>query len=169
MKTYQEWEDAEVDLTEFIKPGDEIDYEIFEHIGYCMCGPNFDDGHFLQCGEAWSEEDGVYTYMTAEEKDGKCFYLGILPDMKKGTRRKAITKPVAKSLEVGDLVEVFDPGLIMLQQFMPKGAKPNNHGKVAEIWDNGKTILVDFPIGDDDPDEHSQVAPYPVSAVKLRK
>ena len=57
----------------------------------------------------------------------------------------------------------------MLQQFAPKGAKPNNHGKVAEIWDNGKTILVDFPIGNDDPDEHSQVAPYPVSDVKLRK
>jgi len=70
-------------------------------------------------------------------------------------------------LKVGDKVEVLDRGLLMLQQFAPKGAKPNNHGVVSEIMDDGM-VLVEFPIGDDDPEKHSQVAPYPKGIVKRR-
>ena len=73
------------------------------------------------------------------------------------------------TLKIGDPVVVMDPGLIMLQKFAPKGAKPNNEGKVLEIWEEDGMILVDFPIGDDDPEEHSQSAPYPMTYVRLKK
>jgi hypothetical protein len=72
------------------------------------------------------------------------------------------------TLKIGDPVTVMDHGLLMLHQFAPKGAKPNNEGTVLEIWEEDNMILVDFPIGDDDPDEHSQSAPYPMSQVRLR-
>jgi hypothetical protein len=71
-----------------------------------------------------------------------------------------------KTLKVGDKVEVMDRGLLMLQQFAPKGAKPNNHGVVSEIWEDG-TVLVEFPIGDNP--KHTQVAPYPANIVNLLK
>jgi len=67
--------------------------------------------------------------------------------------------------EVGDKVEVLDEGLLILQQFAPKGAKPNNLGIVSEIFDDGE-ILVEFQIGNDDMEEHSQVAPYPQHLVR---
>lgn len=171
MKKYSDWEDSELDLDKFVNPGDEIDYEIFEHIGYALVGPHFDDGRFLQCGECDYERDGVDYYMTAEEVDGKYFYRGVLPDLAKTTRVRCVShkiKEVERPLQVGDPVEVYDRGLLLLQQFAPAGSKPNNHGTVSEIWDDGKTILVEFPIGDDDPEEHSQVAPYPKNQVKLR-
>lgn len=65
------------------------------------------------------------------------------------------------NLKKGDKVRVMDRGLLMLQQFAPKGAKPNNEGIVKEIDED--TVYVAFPIGDEDPDEHSQLAPYPIN------
>jgi hypothetical protein len=67
-----------------------------------------------------------------------------------------------KELKVGDKVRVMDAGLLMLQKFSPKGAKPNNEGIVSEIMEDGD-LLIEFPIGDYDPKKHSQVAPYPAS------
>jgi hypothetical protein len=67
-----------------------------------------------------------------------------------------------KQLKVGDKVRVMDQGLLMLQKFAPKGAKPNNEGVVSKILEDGY-LMIEFPIGDDDPKEHSQVAPYPAS------
>jgi len=69
--------------------------------------------------------------------------------------------------QIGDKVEVLDPGLLMLQKFAPPGAKPNNHGVVKEFMDDGD-VLIEFPIGDDDPEEHSQVAPYPKNLLRKR-
>lgn len=66
------------------------------------------------------------------------------------------------NLQVGDKVRVMDQGLIMLQKFAPKGARPNNEGVISEILDDGD-VMVEFPIGDDYPKKHSQVAPYPAS------
>jgi len=171
MKTFYDWEESGLDLTEFVKPGDEIDYEIYEHIGFALVGPNYDDGEILQCGECSFERDGIDYYMTATEKDGKYFYLGELPDKNKPVKRIKLpsVKMKPRELQVGDPVMVMDPGLIILQRFALPNSKPNNEGTISEIWDNGKTILVDFPIGDDDPKEHSQVAPYPVEMVKLKK
>lgn len=169
MKTYNDWEDSELDLTEFIQPNDEIDYEIYLHICAALVGPNYDDGKTVQCGECSFQRDGVDYFMTATEKDEKYFYLGDLPDMSMPPKRIKLPSPKPKPLQVGDPVVVMDPGLIMLQRFAPPNAKPNNEGTVLEIWDDGKTILVDFPIGDDDPKEHSQAAPYPARLVKLKR
>lgn len=170
MKTFEAWNNSGLDLTEFVKPGDEIDYEIYEHIGYALVSPNYDDGKTLQCGECSFKRDGVNYFMTAEEKDGKYFYLGELPDKNMPVKRIKLSSPKSKPLQVGDPVVVMDPGLIMLQRFAPPNAKPNNEGTVLEIYNGpyGKMILVDFPIGDDDPKEHSQAAPYPAHLVKLK-
>ena len=72
-------------------------------------------------------------------------------------------------IKVGDAVEVMDPGLLMMQQFAPPGAKPNNRGYVQELnYGDTTDVLVEFPIGDDPMDEHSQVAPYPMSMIRKR-
>lgn len=65
-------------------------------------------------------------------------------------------------LKVGDKVRVMDQGLLMLQNFAPPGAKPNNEGVVHEIMEDGH-LEIWFPIGDDDPEEHSQASIYPES------
>lgn len=67
-----------------------------------------------------------------------------------------------QELKIGDEVDVMDEGLLMLQKFAPKGAKPNNRGKISDIWADG-TIEVEFPL---DGENHSQVAPYPPHVVK---
>lgn len=64
---------------------------------------------------------------------------------------------MTSDLKVGDAVRVMDQGLLMLQRFAPKGAKPNNIGTVYEIWEDG-TIEVEFPL---EGEGHSQNAPYP--------
>lgn len=71
---------------------------------------------------------------------------------------------MSTEIKIGDKVRVMDAGLIMLQQFAPKGAKPNNEGIVSEIWDDD--YLIEFPIGNDDPKKHSQASPYPKSICK---
>jgi hypothetical protein len=65
-----------------------------------------------------------------------------------------------KDLKIGDKVKVIDKGLLMLQQFAPPGAKPNNEGFIKEFLADGD-VMIEFPIGDDPLEEHSQVAPYP--------
>ena len=60
-------------------------------------------------------------------------------------------------IQIGDKVRVMDQGLIMLQQFAPPGAKPNNEGVVSEFMEDGY-LLIEFPLDDEN---HSQAAPYP--------
>ena len=62
-------------------------------------------------------------------------------------------------LKKGQKVVVMDQGLLMLQQYAPEGARPNNVGWVDRV--DGDTVYVIFLIGDDDPNEHSQLAWYP--------
>jgi len=62
-------------------------------------------------------------------------------------------------MQIGDIVQVMDEGLLMLQRFAPKGAVPNNQGVISKI--EGNQVDITFPIGQDDPNEHSQTAPYP--------
>lgn len=71
-----------------------------------------------------------------------------------------------REIKVGDKVRVMDKGLLMLQQFAPKGAKPNNEGVVSEILEDGD-LLIEFPIGNDPIEKHSQAAPYPASICHL--
>ena len=66
-------------------------------------------------------------------------------------------------LKKGQKVAVMDQGLIMLQQFAPEGARPNNVGWVDRV--EGNTVYVIFPIGDEDPNDHSQLASYPKQLV----
>lgn len=70
-------------------------------------------------------------------------------------------------MEVGDIVEVNDGGLIMLQRFAPKGSIPNNQGVIKEITTTEYYVL--FPIGRDNPKEHSQLSPYPKHQVRIKK
>lgn len=68
-------------------------------------------------------------------------------------------------LKIGDKVKVNDPGLLMLQKFIPKGAQPNNEGIILDIWGDG-TIEVEFSL---EGEGHSQVAPYdPEVVIKLK-
>ena len=72
-------------------------------------------------------------------------------------------------LKIGDPVEVIDPALIMLAQFMPPGTRPLNHGYVSELhFGDDDEVMVEFPIGDDPMDEHSQISPYPRHMLKKR-
>jgi len=73
-----------------------------------------------------------------------------------------------KQFKIGDRVEVLDGGLLMLQQFAPKGARPNNLGIIEEIYEDGE-ILIAFPIGDDPMEEHSQVVPYSRNLVRHKE
>ena len=70
-------------------------------------------------------------------------------------------------VKIGDRVRANDPGLIMLQQFAPLGAKPNNEGFVVEIDEEEGTAMIEFPIGDDDMSEHSQCAPYEIELLTV--
>lgn len=72
---------------------------------------------------------------------------------------------MSELLEIGDVVQVNDPGLAALREVMRNaGIEPetNNIGKIVEIWEdtNPVTYLVGFPDG--------QVSPYPASMVELR-
>jgi hypothetical protein len=67
----------------------------------------------------------------------------------------------SSEFQLGDKVRVMDKGLLMLQQFAPKGAKPNNEGVIYDIWDDG-IIEVEFPLEGYD---HIQCAPYHPSII----
>ncbi len=66
-----------------------------------------------------------------------------------------------KKLKIGDNVRVMDKGLIMLQQFAPPGAKPNNEGIVSNILEDGM-VEIEFPL---EGHNHSQAALYPMNIV----
>jgi hypothetical protein len=171
IKTYQDWEKSELNLSEFLSENDEIDYEIYEHILCEYCPPNYDDEIIGQCGEAWDERDGVFYYETVKQKDDKYFYLGILPDKNIKTKTKP-EKSVKEELKIGDPVQVMDSGLLMFQSFAPKNSFPNNYGRISEIWE--QDYLIEFPLTGGSKnklgyDEHSQVAPYPKHLVHKRE
>ena len=65
-----------------------------------------------------------------------------------------------EEIKKGDLVQVDDPGLRMLQQFAPPGSAPNNVG-VVDYIDNDLVFIL-FPNGD-----HSQLAPYSKDLVEI--
>ncbi|HUV66381.1 MAG TPA: hypothetical protein VMW24_21005 [Sedimentisphaerales bacterium] len=72
-----------------------------------------------------------------------------------------------RTVSVGDAVEVLDPGLAQLRAIMVRFGNdpgPNNLGRVAEVLSDGE-LLIEFPI--DGSYEHSQVAPYPMSMIRL--
>lgn len=68
-------------------------------------------------------------------------------------------------MEIGDRVEVLDPGLLMLQKFASPDNPPNNVGWIRRFMENGDA-LIEFPIGNDPIEEHSQAAPYPLDIIR---
>ena len=66
--------------------------------------------------------------------------------------------------QVGDLVEVSDPGLAVLRKLCPT-MPPNHHGRVRGF--SGPDLMIEFPL-DGGYSHHSQVSPYPRSQVKKR-
>ncbi|TGE22807.1 hypothetical protein [Hymenobacter metallicola] len=82
MKTYDEWEATEVSLTQYLQPCDEIDEELYDHMGGVV-SPQYCTQRLLQSGEPEREERGVMHYLSfMAREDGKYFYLGILPKFK---------------------------------------------------------------------------------------
>jgi hypothetical protein len=73
------------------------------------------------------------------------------------------------SFEIGQPVEVLDPGLAQLRAILAQTGEVvvNHHGWVHDVEPDG-TVIVEFPIGDDDPNSHSQIAPYPPHMVRAR-
>ena len=69
-------------------------------------------------------------------------------------------------MNIGDIVEVADEGLLRLQQFAPKDAIPNNQGVISGIGVFTYDII--FPIGRDNPKEHSQMAPYKKELIHIK-
>ena len=83
MKTYNEWESSGVDLDKYLTGPCEVDEEIYLYIVE-FCPPTYDDGVFVQSGEATGETKiyGTFTFDTFQRKDGRYFYLGVLPAFK---------------------------------------------------------------------------------------
>lgn len=72
-------------LTDYLQPLDEIDWFLYEHISCGWVAPSYDNGKFVQAGEAEDNVNGVFTYMTCANINGRYFYLGILPAFQHGS------------------------------------------------------------------------------------
>lgn len=85
MKTLKQFEnnESDQDLDEFLQVGDEIDEQMYYHIGCGYMAPQYDNGNIMQGGDACDKQkDGIYTYMTVSRVQNKYYYLGILPEFK---------------------------------------------------------------------------------------
>jgi hypothetical protein len=80
IKTLKQWDKSGIELTEFLKPCDQVDEDLYMHMGEIVA-PQYCSREFLQVGEAGRKEDGVYFYTTFSQVDGKYFYLGVLPEL----------------------------------------------------------------------------------------
>lgn len=89
MKTYEQWEESNLDWLDFFKPLDEIDEQAFMHVIECV-PPQFthlsEQGYFGQNGEAQCDEKGITfrdTVWQPDVKVDKYYYLGLLPQFRK--------------------------------------------------------------------------------------
>jgi hypothetical protein len=68
---------------------------------------------------------------------------------------------MSEALNVGDRVQVNDPGLAQLRAIMRRATgqepAPNHHGTISEVWDEDGEYLIDFDDGG--------AAPYPFADV----
>ena len=79
IKTFKQFEKNGEDFETFLKPLDQIDWELYEHI---LCGyvaPNFSDVKFGQNGECSKSENGTDYYQTVITIDEKYYYMGDMP------------------------------------------------------------------------------------------
>ena len=79
MKTYEKWEESNLDLYLFLgNEPCEIDEGIFLHLLEAV-SPYYFDGAFGQCGEAMEMKNGITYRETVQSIENRYFYLGILP------------------------------------------------------------------------------------------
>jgi hypothetical protein len=84
MKTFEEWENTEINLDEYLNPLDEIDEGLALYFGEIV-PPHYDDGNFTQVGEAsFSDDFGTDFYGTVwhDRINKRYYYLGDLPEFK---------------------------------------------------------------------------------------
>ena len=84
MKTYQKWADSpEMSITEYLKPMDEVDEEMFLHFAEVV-PTQYHVGDLMQSGEASFEDRGRLHYKTfaGYGEPTRYYYLGILPPFK---------------------------------------------------------------------------------------
>ncbi|MGI4862411.1 MAG: hypothetical protein ACRYFZ_00695 [Janthinobacterium lividum] len=84
IKTYQGWEDGpEMPITEYLKPMDEVDEEMFMHFAEAVPA-QYHVGNLMQSGEAEFKDRGRYHYLTfaGYGEPERYYYLGILPPFK---------------------------------------------------------------------------------------
>jgi hypothetical protein len=81
MKTIKMWEKSNLNLDDFLKPGDRISEDLANYIGECIA-PVYCSSEFVQGGDAIKSEDSVLFYMTIYRKNKGYLYLGVLPEFK---------------------------------------------------------------------------------------
>ena len=79
MKTLKQWEKSDKGLDSFIQPGDWVDEGLYNYIGEIV-PPCYCSSEFVQGGNPFKEEDGIFFYMTVHRIGNKYLYLGILPE-----------------------------------------------------------------------------------------
>lgn len=82
MKTLKQFEKQDEGFDTFLKPLDQIDWFLYEHILCAYVPANFDDGQFGQNGECSFEKFETNYYTTVATFNGKYYYLGDMPDFK---------------------------------------------------------------------------------------
>jgi hypothetical protein len=88
MKTYKQFDDSGLDFNRFCQAGDEVDYDLFEYIGYGWLAPNYADQTYTQNGEPYSGKETkrgttYYYYETFKHVGDRYFYIGLRADMNK--------------------------------------------------------------------------------------
>ncbi len=64
MKTFKQWENSNQNLQHFLKPGDQVDEEMYDYFLEVM--PPIQTKNLLHIGEPYSEVAGRNTYSTIE-------------------------------------------------------------------------------------------------------
>jgi len=86
MKTYKEWSAQKKDFINFVKPGDEIDSEMFNYFLGVVPPRQMISSGFL-CGEPYSHdtETGLALYEAFYESPGGKYYFGGLKTVREFT------------------------------------------------------------------------------------
>ena len=79
MKTKDAWDAADVPLSEFLAPCDEVDEDLYDYMAGVVY-PQYLTRELYQVGEAEYKNEGVFHYATFRRVGEQYFYLGILPE-----------------------------------------------------------------------------------------
>lgn len=83
MKTLKGWEKSpNLNLGEYLKEPCRINEELYNYIAEVVSPQYCSDGIIQEGEPEFTNEDGIYHYMTVTLVNGKYFYLGVLPEFK---------------------------------------------------------------------------------------